>query len=98
MENTILFECQDQTSYDSFAQNVKMVIKDLLLQKPSSVKIKGTKSQVRVFSNVCLAEKEYFQNVMNFGNDAAATQKSKIMLQKYIQEFEDLFGFPWPLD
>lgn len=98
MDELFLQEQQiNENEFAILAQNVAEMVKLLILKKPNNVKIKGSKTQIKVFMNTLLAEKTYVENFINFGADSAIAIKSKLNLDKEISKFEDFFGFEWPL-
>lgn len=87
----------NENEFSVLAQNIAEMVKLLILKKPNNIKLKGSKTQIKVFTDTLLAEKAYVENAINFGIDAAATIKAKLNLDSEASKFHDFFGFEWPI-
>tara|TARA_B100000287_G_C20029013_1_gene541719 strand:+ start:114 stop:482 length:369 start_codon:yes stop_codon:yes gene_type:complete len=58
--------------------------------------IRGEVEDVKAYSRAIMAEKEYLDNYIHYGEEHPRSQKSKEMLDQAVAKFEEVTGITWP--
>lgn len=80
-----------------FAENVKAMILALFNGDKLPAKIKGSSSQIKVFTQAVFAECAYLRLAMQFGEEHPNTVRTKSELNSAIRRFERVTGIEWPI-
>ena len=83
---------------EMFNRDVSMVLGAMLAGSSIPIKIKGTKSEIKVFTKAMQREKQYIRTAAKYGLDDPRTYKNKYKLQRAISKFERATGLRWPLE
>jgi len=62
----------------------------------SSVKVRGTKAEVKAFAKALGGEKKYIEAVRKHGLDDPKVTSNKAKLDKAVKSFERTTGIKWP--
>tara|TARA_R110000824_G_scaffold124145_6_gene282386 strand:+ start:1080 stop:1442 length:363 start_codon:yes stop_codon:yes gene_type:complete len=58
--------------------------------------IRGEQRDVQAYARAIMAEKEYLDAYMHFGEDHFQAKKKKNLLDRAVQQFEQTTGIKWP--
>tara|TARA_R110000851_G_scaffold309089_2_gene468357 strand:+ start:495 stop:830 length:336 start_codon:yes stop_codon:yes gene_type:complete len=83
---------------EMFNRDVSMVLGAMLAGSSIPIKIKGTKSEIKVFTKTMQREKQYIKTAAKYGLDDPRTYRNKYKLKKAISKFERATGLRWPLE
>jgi len=86
----------DESWLRMFGGWVKILMKSMFGDADIPVKIKGTPSEVRSFTNAVHGEKNYLQSLKKHGLNDKRTYANKYRLDKAVQKFEKATGLKWP--
>ena len=86
----------DESWLAMFGGAVQSILKGMFGSGVPNVKIKGSKSDVKAFSDALKGEKTYMTNFMNHGLNDPQTLKSKGKLKSAVSKFERKTGLKWP--
>ena len=86
----------DESFLAMFGFGIKKLLKAVLGDFSIPVHLKGNPADVRSFLSTLGAEKNYIQDIKNFGLSNPRTYRSKSTLDSAVGGFERKTGIQWP--
>lgn len=74
---------------------IQSILKAMMGGYSVPVNIKGSKDQIKAFSNTLNSEKKYLESYRQYGLDHPMTLRKKFELNKAVDQFERKTGIPW---
>lgn len=87
----------ESEQFSSFEGNIKKLLGRMFGTNQEEVQIKGDPDDVKRFSTVMKAERQYIQAIHKFGKGSPQVNSSKYELDAAINDFELNTGIPYPL-
>ena len=75
---------------------IKSILKSMFGGGSMPVSVRGSRSQIKHFTDTIGKEKKYMEQAMKFGLDNPHTYRSKSQLNKATTNFTRQTGIPWP--
>ena len=100
IQETLVIELNNKTLDESFLRSfgwlVQKALERMFGSNGSPIQLRGTKSQIRTFSNAISSEKRYMDALSQHGLDSPHTFRNKSSLEQAINKFERATGIKWP--
>ena len=79
-----------------FGTAIQSILKAMFGGYSIPVNVKGTREQIKAFSDTLNSEKQYMDAYRKYGLDNPTTYRSKFQLNKAVNDFERKTGIIWP--